>query len=946
MFKNKYIVNRLLTFLFTLSLLSTTYTEVKASDDFLEVIQKDNIINYSTKDYLGGQQVWCIEKGEGKDVFAATNKGLSVFDGNIWRNFRTPKHNTSRWLYYDLADQVIYCAADNGFGYWIKNKFGQYEYHSLYRNENTLFSEIFWRVYPKGDMLYFQTQQKIYVYDKISKKTSIVLSVDNINYLYKYKNELYVQVKNQLLKLINGKFEPTGLTVNSRIINLVSLGQKDYIVTEDSGLLEIDNFRLTNTPIAFNNQLIKVRPFSAYQLTKDLIVVGSVLDGAFLINNKLEIKKHFSFQSGLNHTTVLSIGASNNKALWLGLDGGLAEIINRPSEIILSTSKMDIGSVYDAFWFNSHLYLATNKGLFKFEDSGDVSFVDGSQGQIWGLSKIDDRILIICHDAGLFQLDPLSNKLRHVSNDKLWRLIPFDNDPNIFLGLNTGQYFSIYEKKNGSLQFRNKISGLDAANTQARIDRYGHIWVQDRVNKPIKISLDRDFNLETIKTYLSSVKTDSLLLTKIDGDIVFYDRKNAYSYDIAADSLIVNQHYSDLIKEMQFFPRQIEQVDKDAFFYASANQIAYIKRSQNKFYNYGQIFQSIKDHEITSFAHKVIPINNTTVATGIQGGIAIYFMKNQESSYKTLEKLQISQLDLSENNTLRLLPISGDTMHTLSSDYQYLRVYFKNLYPNNLIEYKIGKKGEWILIKGVPYFDVPKLSAGNYDIYFRNADIYNSNNVPECVLRIKVLLPWYLHPVVFALIIIFVLAVIILVRFFFKKRLKQQHKKIIEEQTVLLEKEKKEFDLEILQMRLKEEEKKMISLTMESIKYNSILNEIKSYTQLSKEDGGNNATVNNKLKSIAKSIDFYLKKEDPNNIFEKYFNAIHDGFYDRLSQKHPNLTQNEMKLCAYVKLNLSTKEIATHINIAPSSVEVARYRLRKKMNLESDTNLQEYIQNI
>ena len=65
-----------------------------------------------------------------------------------------------------------------------------------------------------------------------------------------------------------------------------------------------------------------------------------------------------------------------------------------------------------------------------------------------------------------------------------------------------------------------------------------------------------------------------------------------------------------------------------------------------------------------------------------------------------------------------------------------------------------------------------------------------------------------------------------------------------------------------------------------------------------------------------------------------------------LKDKHPNLTPNDLKLCVYLRLNLSSKEIAPLLNISHRSVEIKRYRLRKKLDLEHDINLNDYLINL
>ena len=77
--------------------------------------------------------------------------------------------------------------------------------------------------------------------------------------------------------------------------------------------------------------------------------------------------------------------------------------------------------------------------------------------------------------------------------------------------------------------------------------------------------------------------------------------------------------------------------------------------------------------------------------------------------------------------------------------------------------------------------------------------------------------------------------------------------------------------------------------------------------------------------------------------FEIYFNNIHDRFTQILKEKFPILTANDIKMCAYLRMNLSTKEIASILNISVRGVEISRYRLRKKMNLENGVNLTDYL---
>ena len=79
--------------------------------------------------------------------------------------------------------------------------------------------------------------------------------------------------------------------------------------------------------------------------------------------------------------------------------------------------------------------------------------------------------------------------------------------------------------------------------------------------------------------------------------------------------------------------------------------------------------------------------------------------------------------------------------------------------------------------------------------------------------------------------------------------------------------------------------------------------------------------------------------------FEKEFDNIHQNFIKRLSETYKGLTVNDKKLCAYLKMNLVSKDIAPLMNISVRGVEIGRYRLRKKLNLDRHTNLTDFLQN-
>jgi len=103
------------------------------------------------------------------------------------------------------------------------------------------------------------------------------------------------------------------------------------------------------------------------------------------------------------------------------------------------------------------------------------------------------------------------------------------------------------------------------------------------------------------------------------------------------------------------------------------------------------------------------------------------------------------------------------------------------------------------------------------------------------------------------------------------------------------------------------------------------------------------SSQSNSFKELIRRIDENLTDEDSWQLLEEAFNNVDQEFLSKLKTEFTELSPSELKLCVYLRLNLSTKEIATLLNITPKSVEIKRYRLRKKLNLGSEDHLQDFI---
>jgi DNA-binding CsgD family transcriptional regulator len=96
-------------------------------------------------------------------------------------------------------------------------------------------------------------------------------------------------------------------------------------------------------------------------------------------------------------------------------------------------------------------------------------------------------------------------------------------------------------------------------------------------------------------------------------------------------------------------------------------------------------------------------------------------------------------------------------------------------------------------------------------------------------------------------------------------------------------------------------------------------------------------------KTLKKLIAQNLSTEKDRAEFNANIESLNDSFFLKLGEKFPKLTKNDKRLCALLRLNLSSKEIASIQNISPNSVDVNRYRLRKKLDITTDEDLSNFL---
>jgi DNA-binding CsgD family transcriptional regulator len=261
----------------------------------------------------------------------------------------------------------------------------------------------------------------------------------------------------------------------------------------------------------------------------------------------------------------------------------------------------------------------------------------------------------------------------------------------------------------------------------------------------------------------------------------------------------------------------------------------------------------------------------------------------------------------------------------------------------------------WTTLNTREYTNLP---WGQYCFEVKARNIYNNiSSIDQFHFIIKP--PFYRSTPALIVYFLFGIGIIITIVYLYfrriaKVKIQEENKQLIafslkekklEEQKLAAEEEVGYLKNEKLQVEMRHKNKELATSTYHIIQKNKLLNSLKQ--ELSKlSQSAKSEFVESELKKISRKIDRDIQNEENWEVFERYFDEVHQEFLGRLRELHPELTPGELRLCAYLRMNISTKEIAPLMNISVRGVEISRYRLRKKLNLDRNTNLTEYIMQI
>lgn len=916
--------------------------------------------NFPSTLYKGGTQNWDIEQLPDGQMAIANNNGVMLYDGANWSLFPIRNYSTVRTIYYQRSTDKLFAGASDEFGYYqIDPVTYQYKYHSLSDKlpaSQRNFGEI-WKIVPWGDKLVFQGKFHLFIYSKDGKFQI---------FHPKYRIETIAQINGRLILGTRRGVEEwhhggsrllPGANFNSKIVirSILPYGRQMLIATQENGIMVYDGKKISNILSDLTSTLKESQIFCA-ELQNHKLAIGTVKSG--LIARDLQGGKTLYINStkGLSNNTVLSIAFDKEGNIWLGLDNGIScALTNVPFQNIVSP-RASIGMGYTSIIYNNKLYLGTNQGLFmqdmpllqQFTYKSPVP-ITGISGQIWNLSIIDNT-LFCSADRGLYCI--INGHAQKIDGpDGAWGICKLEKHPGYILAVD---YLGVVllKKEGGSFKMVNRIKSDVESIGNLMEDNDGTLWSSHWQKGIYHLQLSKDMkSLKTLQVFNSHnglVLDQNNLLCKIKGIIYISCVDGFYKYDHKSRKLAYDKNISKIF-DTYGTPLKITETPQHDLW---AQKVDYIAIAHHK--GKGYVVDSTSYRGIAKTQQFGLG-NMYPLGTGysmVNSNDGFYLAKDNSMIYEHSYPLFINKITATNNGdsiVYRHTYNLSESDKKISLPHSLNSIVLEFVSPEYVAEgaityscYLENYDNRWSVSHSNTK-EYTQLDKGKY-IFHVKAFNRISGKSQETSIEITILPAWYES--FWAYLIYLLLACFAfygLIRYL----------KFRADRELMIERTKRNAEVtqmqnEKLQTELKHKSSELASSTMSSIHQNDILQKLDEEMGLLSESvrrEDKKSVVTTKINNIRNDLQTYLNNDEGWGKFEENFNIVYDDFMKKLTERYTNLKMSDRKLCAYLRMGLSSKEMAALLNMSVRSIETARYRLRKKLDLESGENLTDFIQN-
>ncbi|MGB3077494.1 MAG: two-component regulator propeller domain-containing protein [Saprospiraceae bacterium] len=931
------------------------------------------IWNYTRKIYGAGTQNWDATQDKSGQIYFANNNGLLRFDGKDWTSFPVSNHTIVRSVAID-RDNRIYTGAQSEIGYFFPGPNGVLMYTSLIGllpPDQRNFEDV-WDIVFHKDHVYFRTNRSIFEYD--GGKIKIHEMEGGLQKLINTKLGLLLQTENHdLLIFKDGYFQPFRKieALESSVSGMIEWANDTILFSSlKNGMFFLTNSGAGRWMTAHDEILRQKRIYSSTGLSDGNIAIGTSLDGLIVIDKHRRMYRHLTKKHGLQNNNILHTFCDHDGNLWLGLDNGIdCVVLDSKFTTIFPDDELH-ATGYSAAVFDHQLYLGVSNGAYiapwqSYYDPEQGPFFErviNGEGQVWGFTVIDHEMLM-GHHEGAFQLK--NNVASSISTEPgTWIYIPL-NEHYMMSGTYTG--LVLYHKINERWIYDRKINGIHESCRIMVKDADGSIWVSHPYRGLYHVIWHEDSKYDPdIKFFDQSGGLPSNLnnyVFSIAGKAIFGTERGVYQFDNAQNRFVPDSSFNSIIGINHRVKAMKEDI-KGNIWYVIDDEVGLlliddlgVKKQVRK-----KVFPELAGKLVGGFEF-IYPIDENNVLFGTEEGFVHYDAHPGSDQNDTIQViLDAVRAGRSQDSVLfggyylhdRTQGVSE--VHQLASDlnnlsFSFSATEYKTPY---LVQFRTkleGLEDDWSPWSVDTRRDFTSLGTGNYT-FLAQARIKDGHesNVVSYLFRIPP--PWFkttTAKVIYGLGFLGLFA-----GFMLRQRKRFESEKALmtvthqeKEAHAIREAEQSkaalsEIQNEKLEVEIKYKNQELALTTMHLVQKAEILLAVQEGLHQIREKSPDPA-VTKEVQQLLNMVNFDVKLDEDWEHFAHHFDQVHVDFLKHLHESFPQLSTSDLKLCAYLRMNLSTKEIAPLLNISIRGVEGSRYRLRKKLDLSTDANLTEFI---
>ncbi|MDX9773571.1 MAG: triple tyrosine motif-containing protein [Bacteroidales bacterium] len=928
------------------------------------------IRNFKKSDYNASTQNWSVAQDAKGFMYFANNDGLLVYDGVQWQLFRMPNLSMVRSIFVDNRGD-IYIGAYNDIGKMVASPNGRLTFSSLkdfipeeYRN----FDDV-WNIFAYKDKTVFQSYYSAFFY-KAGSPLTVVQAPSRFQNSYSVRGRLiFNDFENGLMEYdetrlvaLKGCESLTGIDIWS--ILPFGNGNEILICTLGSGLFIHDGKELRRWNIPASDILSHDQIFSATVLHDNQYAIGTILNGLLIIDGQGNIILQINKKKGLQNNTVLDLLSDRAGNLWLALDNGIDYLaINSPVTFIQSSDGFGAG--YASVIYEGRLYIGTNQGLYvrdwsERETGGDFRMISGTYGQVWYLG-VHKGILICGHNNGTYVVKgETASLISRIPGG--WKYHELARHPGYLIG---GTYSGVilFRWEQNTWKYIRQLEGINESFRVFEEDEQGDIWMSHGFKGIFRVGISDDLDsVVNVRFYNSDdgLPSDYYLgVQKVKGKLIITSETEIFEYSQSDDGFVRSVYFNQLLSPVKAIAYLKEDTDGNIW-YVAGNRLGVFRLQED--YTYQHVttpFLLLSNRFIHGF-ESIYLYSPEHIFIGTEDGFAHYSSRTLYRGYQEFSAYITKGVAIHQDSVFYFG--TGSTGAERGRDYSFVYrnnnlrfTYASPVYDNALntdYSYRLlgydDKWSPWSKIFSKEYSNLPD-DRFTFQVKARNQ--LGIESLPDS-LEFTIKHPWYKSPAAYLSYFVGSLAIILLVIRFLRWRIEVSNRKERMNNRRIYEAKEQEYirqalesDKEIIRIRNEKlyaemilRDKELANQAMNMVRKNEFLISLKdemkklSHTSI---DETLDVRVSDIIARITREVDSNKQRE----VFETAFDEVHEDFLERLKSEYPRLTPTELRLCGFLKMNMSTKEIAPLMNISVRGVEICRYRVRKKMGISRDTNL-------